>query len=68
MSEIEKRELADRVRAMDPDELKVVIRNMPDNLLEQELDRREQIRIRELQKRRQDSYRQRLGIRKALGV
>lgn len=68
MSDIEKHEIADRVKAMDIDELKVVVRCIPDDLLEAEIDRREAIRIKELQRKAIKASKQRLGIRKALSV
>ena len=43
MSEMEKIELANRIKALDPEEVGIVIRLLPTNILFEELERRNKI-------------------------
>ena len=43
MSEMEKLELANRIKALDPEEVGIVIRLLPTNILFEELERRNKI-------------------------
>lgn len=43
MSEMEKLELANRIKALDPEEVGIVIRLFPTNILFEELERRNKI-------------------------
>ena len=43
MSEMEKLELANRIKALDPEEVGIVIRFLPTNILFEELERRNKI-------------------------
>lgn len=43
MSEMEKLELANRIKALDPEEVGIVIRLLPTNILFEELERRSKI-------------------------
>lgn len=43
MSEMEKLELANRIKALDPEEIGIVIRLLPTNILFEELERRNKI-------------------------
>ena len=43
MSEMEKLELANRIKALDPEEVGIVIRLLPTNILFDELERRNKI-------------------------